>query len=107
MKNLLFILSIVTCISCDSIALTGIGANLCLTKINYHTSSNCDDSVRIADGFSSTAIIEIKAALKESEIGECVLVDFNGMIDSETGNSVLSGYIINDADNSWLVKDCN
>lgn len=111
MKKLIFFLLPIILISC-SVKLKGPGEfNFCFTNIEYHTSSNCDDSANIAIAFdgseASPVIFNIEEVLSEAEIGECVLVNLDGVfIDEESTENLGSVYLVNDTDKTWLVKDC-
>ena len=111
MKKLIFFLLPIILISC-SVKIKGPGDfNLCVTKIQYHTSSNCDDSSKIASAFvgfeASPVIFNIEEILSEAEIGECVLVNLDGVfVDEGSTENLGSVYLVNDTDKTWLVNDC-
>ena len=102
-------------ISCDSASrisdVFSIDA-FCHPEIQYHLSSDCDDSPEITASEIvsvldfNTTIDGIEVILNEAEIGECVLVNLVGFV-SNNGESLGNVYIVNDAEKSWLVKDCN
>ena len=109
MKNILFILLIVTCISCSG-GIKGPGEFIvCDVTIKYHTSNNCDDSTKEANfsdfsyNNSASSIIEqIEGVLSEAEIGECVLVDLKGVFSDNQGEPAGEVYILYDENKSWL-----
>ena len=115
MRKLIFFLLTTILISCDSASriddVFGIKA-FCYPEIQYHLSSDCEDSPEItASEIVSRAnfiiaIDGIEVILNDAEIGECVLVNLVGFV-SNNGESLGNVYIVNDAEKSWLVKDCN
>ena len=109
MKNILFILLIVTCISCSG-GITGIGEfgviKICFVKIQYNESNNCDDSTKDAYSYdyssASSIIKQIEGVLSDAEIGECVLVDLKGVFSDNQGEPAGEVYILYDENKSWL-----
>lgn len=108
MKKLLFLLLTLLLISCSG-SLTG-PYNICVAKIQYHTSSNCDDSSKEGIAFSpleiSGIITNIESILSETEFGECVLVNLGGVFmetenDYPDNKKLWEVYIVNDTDKSW------
>ena len=114
MRKLIFFLLTTILISCDSASRIGDAFGItafCHPEIQYHLSSDCEDSPEITASeivLVSDFIITIdgiEVILNEAEIGECVLVNLIGFT-SNNGESLGNVYIVNDADKSWLVKDC-
>ena len=112
MKKVLFLLLSITLISCGG-GFAGPGEfKTCDVKIQYHTSSNCDDSPKIAISISFNAIEsnplinDIEDALIGAETGECILVNLVGFKDEGSNENIGNVYLVNDTNKSWLVKDC-
>lgn len=108
MKKLLFLLLTIIPIYCGP----GDLSSLCAIKIQYHTSSNCDDSPKIAISTSFTSILTnplingIENALIGAETGECVLLSLTGFKDEESNENLGDVFLVNDINKSWLVNDC-
>jgi len=106
MRKLIFFLLTTILISCGDLFDSSYTLpSICSPEIQYHLSSDCEDNPEIyifefvtKSAFSIT-IDGIEDILNEAEIGECVLVSFGASLDNV--------YIVNDAEKSWLVKDCN
>ena len=112
MRKLIFFLLTTILISCGDLFDSSFTLpSICSPEIQYHLSSDCEDNPEIyifefvtKSAFSIT-IDGIEVILNEAEIGECVLVSLIGFT-SSNGESLGNVYIVNDADKSWLVKDC-
>jgi len=104
MKKLIFFLLSTIIISCTSASLK---VDFCLSQIQFHLSSNCEDSPEnaVMGQLSTVSISNIEDILSEAEIGECVLVNLDGSF-SYGGESLQNVYIVNDTDKLWLVVDC-
>ena len=115
MRKLIFFLLTTILISCDSASRIGDAFGIdafCSPEIQYHLSSNCEDNPEITASeivsvlVFNTTIDGVEDKLNEAEIGECVLVSLIGFVGND-GESLDNVYIVNDAEKSWLVKDCN
>ena len=103
----------ITLISCDG-GISGPGEfNTCDVKIQYHISSNCDDSPKIAIytsfPFDTNLLINnIEDAMIGAETDECILLSLTGFKDEESNENLGDAYLVNDINKSWLVMDsCN
>lgn len=96
-------------ISCNA---PGDLSSLCFSKIQYHTSSNCDDSPKTAIPISfnpteaNSLIADIEDALIGAETGECFLLSLTGFKDETSNENLGDVFLVNDINKSWLVKDC-
>ena len=110
MKKLLFLLLTITLISCSKGG--GDLSTQCSIKIQYHTSSNCDDSPKIAiyTSFPFEAqgqINNIEDALIGAGTGECILLSLTSFKDEESNQNLGDVFLVNDINKSWLIKDCS
>ena len=70
---------------------------LCVNKIEYHESDNCDDSTKWLF-LSDEKLDYVESVLSEREIGECVSITLE--------NRETNIQVVNDTNKLWLVKDC-
>ena len=111
MKKLIWFLLSLIIISCSE-ATDALSITPCFPIIQYHLSSNCEDSSEIASSLNlldagSILISSIEDILSEAEIGECVLVNLDGVFTNTNDDEPLQDvYIVNDTDKLWLVNDC-
>jgi hypothetical protein len=110
MKKLIFFLLSTIIISCNSD--NPLSITPCFPIIQYHLSTNCEDSSERAISLNlldagSILISNIEDILSEAEIGECVLVNLDGVFTNTNDDEPLFDvYIVNDTDKLWLVNDC-
>lgn len=100
----------ITLISCSKVAVDS--SSLCSIKIQYHTSSDCDDSSKIAiyTSFSFDAqgqINNIEEALIGAGTGECILLSLTSFKDEESNQNLGDVFLVNDTNKSWLIMDCS
>jgi hypothetical protein len=111
MKKSLFILFVITLISCSKGG--GDLSTQCTIEIQYRTSSNCDDGPKIAikTSFSfetNGSINNIEEALMGAETGECFLLSLTGFKDKQSNENLGDVFLVNDINRSWFVSDsCN